>query len=95
MYKIQKNLICEGKKAKTKHSTLCNGYKKRGIQNVNLRHKITSMQCSRVKGLLEDGFHDWKVIPLFLIAKHLGKKFKFQNNININNDILSKFPSFS
>ena len=33
-------------------------------------------------------------MPLFLIGKHLGKNFKFHNNIHINNDILSKFPSF-
>ena len=42
----------------------------------------------------EDDFHDWKIIPLFLIGKHLGKNFKFHNNIDISNDILSKFPSF-
>ena len=50
------------------------------------------MQCSWVKRLFEDDFHDWKVIPLFLIGKHLGKNF--HNNIDISNDILSKFPSF-
>ena len=44
--------------------------------------------------LFEDDFHYWKVIPLFLIGKHLGKNFKFHNNIDISNDILSKFPSF-
>ena len=44
--------------------------------------------------MFEDDFHDWKVIPLFLIGKHLGKNFKFHSNSDINNDILSKFPSF-
>ena len=77
-----------------KHSTLYNGYEKRGTKNVDLRNKITSMQCSWVKRLFEDDFHDWKVIPLFLIGKHLGKNFIFHNNIDISNDILSKFPSF-
>ena len=52
------------------------------------------MQCSWVERLFEDDFHDWKVIPLFLIGKHLGKNFKFHNNIDINNEVLSKFPSF-
>ena len=94
LHKIQKNFIWQGKKAKIKHSTLCNGYEKGGIKNVDLRNKITSMQCSWVKRLFEDDFHDWKVIPLFLIGKHLGKNFKFHNNIDISNDILSKFPSF-
>ena len=94
MHKIQINFIWQEKKAKIKHSTLCNGYEKGGIKNVDLRNKITSIQCSWVKRLFEDDFHDWKVIPLFLIGKHLGKNFKFHNNIDISNDILSKFPSF-
>ena len=94
LHKIQKNFIWQGKKAKIKHSTLCNGYEKGGIKNVDLRNKITSMQCSWIKRLFEDNFHDWKVIPLFLIGKNLGKTFKFHNNADISNDILLKFPSF-
>ena len=46
------------------------------------------MQCSWVKRLFEDDFHNWKVIPLFLIVKHLDKNFKFHNNIDKSNDIL-------
>ena len=94
MYKIQRNFICQGKKAKIKHSTLCNGYENGGLKNADLRNKITSIQCSWVKRLCEDDFHDWKVIPLFLIGKHLDKNFKFHNNIDLSKDILSKFPSF-
>ena len=30
----------------------------------------------------------------FLIGKDLGKNFKFHNNIDISNEILSKFTSF-
>ena len=75
MYKIQENFIWQGRKAKTKHSTLYSDYKKGGIKNVDLRNKITSMHCSSVKGLFEDDFHDWKVI------------FKFHNNIDISHDI--------
>ena len=44
--------------------------------------------------MFEDDFHDRKIISLFLIGKHLGKKFKFHNNIDLSNDILSKLPSF-
>ena len=152
MYKIQRDFIWRGKSAKIKDSTPCNGYEKGGIKNVAFRNKITSTQCSCLKRLFEDNFHDWKVIPLFLIrhfyqdikwinnytakptlpllllllslilllllssslllllllllfslllelipllliGKHLGKNFKFRNNIYINNYILSKFPS--
>ena len=35
MYKIQKNFIWQGKKAKIKHSALCNGYEKGGLKNVD------------------------------------------------------------
>ena len=52
------------------------------------------MQCSWVQRLLEDDFHDWEIILLFLIDKDLGKNFKIHNNLDICNDILSKYPSF-
>ena len=94
LHKIQKNFNWQGEKAKIKHGTLCNGYEIVGIKNVDLRNKMTSMQCSWVKRLFEDDFHDWKIKPLFLIGKHLGKTFKFHNNIVKSNGILSKFPSF-
>ena len=58
MYKIQKNFIWQGKKAKIKQSTLCNGYENGVSKNVDLRNKITSIQCSWVKRLFEDHFHD-------------------------------------
>ena len=94
MYKIQKNFIRQRKKAKIKHSSLCNGYEKGDIKNIDLRNKIKNMQCSWVKRLFEEDFHDWKVILLFLIGEHLGKNPKFHNNIEIYNDIYSKFLSF-
>ena len=87
-------MIWRRKKTKIKHSTLCNGYEKGVIKNVDLRNAITSMQCSGVKRLFKDYFHDWKVIPLFLIGKHLGNNFKFHNNFDIINDLLLKLPSF-
>ena len=52
------------------------------------------MQSPWVKRFFEDDFHDSKVVPLFSIGKHLGKYFKFHNNVDINNDLLSKCPSF-
>ena len=38
------------------------------LKNVELRDKITSMQCSWVKRLVEDELHYWKVMPPFLIG---------------------------
>ena len=71
LYKIQENFIWQGKRAKIKHGTFCNGLENGGIKNVYSRNKITSIQCSLVERLFEDDFHDWKVMPLFLIGKHL------------------------
>ena len=88
LYKIQKTFIWPWEKTKIKHSTLCNDYEKGGFKNIDLKNKITSVQCSRVRRMLQDDFHDWKIIPLFLIGKYLGKNFKFHNNIGINKDIL-------
>ena len=51
LYKIQKSFIWQGKKAKLKHSTLCNDYEKGVMKNVDLRDKIASMLCSWVKRL--------------------------------------------
>ena len=44
--------------------------------------------------MFDDDFYDWKLIALFLIGKHLGKNFKFHNSIDINNELISKCPSF-
>ena len=52
------------------------------------------MKCFWVKRLFEDDFRGWKVIPLFSIGKHLRKNYKFHDNIEINNEILSKFTFF-
>ena len=46
LYKIQKNLIWQGKKAKIKHSNLCNGNEKGGLKNAGFRNKIASIHCS-------------------------------------------------
>ena len=94
MREIQKNVIWQEKKAKVKHSALCNGYEMGGIKNVDLINKVASMQSSLVKRVFGDDLDDWKIIPLFLMGKQLNKKFKFRNNIVISNDILSKFLSF-
>ena len=82
--KYRKSLFGNEKRQKLKYSALCNVYEMGSIRNVDLRNKITSMQCSRVKRLLEDDLHDRKVTPLFLIGKNLSKTFKFHHNIDIN-----------
>ena len=50
---MQKNFIWQGKEAKIKLSTLCNGYENGGLKKFFLRNKITSVQCSLVERLFE------------------------------------------
>ena len=84
-------LTGSGFESSCNHSTFCIIYEKSGIKNVALRSKITSMQWSWVKRLSE---YDFQVLQVFLKGKHLGKNFKFYKNIDMSNEILSKFPSF-
>ena len=56
--------------------------------------KILSLQCSWVKRLYDDSFHDHKVILLFLIKSHLGKSFVFHFNLSIRQKIEKNCPKF-
>ena len=44
-------------------------FKHGGLKNVNIQKKIISLQCSLVRRLYDDSFHEWKLIPLKLIKK--------------------------
>ena len=72
--KIQMEFIWKGKNSKIKNSTLCNDYENGGLKNVDIFSKVVSLQCSWIKRLFDSNFHQWKLIPLYLIRKHLGKK---------------------
>ena len=51
-------------------------------------------QCSWVRRLHVDSFHEWKVIPLKLIKKSFGSHFKFHSNLLSNISCTNDFPSF-
>ena len=72
--KTQKNFIWNGLNPKTKISTINNNYENGGLQNVNIAAKISSLQSSCIKRLFDENFHDWKILPLHIIHKSLGKK---------------------
>ena len=54
---------------KIKHETLCNDYKAGGLKNVDIPSKIIALQCSWIRRLYDNSFHEWKLIPLYLIKK--------------------------
>ena len=83
--KIQQNFIWSGKNSKIKHGTLCNDYENGGLKNVDIESKMISLRCLWVKRLYDESFHEWKVIPNYLITKALGDNFLFHSNLKFNN----------
>ena len=86
--------IWKGKTPNIKISTLCNDYDNGGLKNVDVFSKIVSLQCSWIKRLFDNNFHQWKVIPLYLIRRYLGRNFKFYSNLEVSHSILCTFPRF-
>ena len=80
--------IWKGKNPIIKNSTLCKDYKYGGLKNVE------RLQCSWIKRLFNNNFHQWKLIPLYLIHQYLRKNFKFHSNLEGSHSILCKFPKF-
>ena len=91
---IQKFFIWQNKKVKIRHETLRMDFKNGGLQNVDIKYKIASLQCSWVQRLFDDNVHDWKVIPKFLIHKSFCQKFIFHSNLVFNDALLKNFPPF-
>ena len=94
LIKIQKEFLWGKKKPKIKHETLCNDYENGGKKNVDIFFKIASLQCSWIRRFFDYNFHQWKVIPLTLINKYLGKNFKFHSPLKLDKYSLSKFPNY-
>ena len=46
------------------------------------------------KKLLDENFHDWKLLPLHIIYKSLGKKFVFHSNLKVNKKLTKSFPKY-
>ena len=92
--KIQMEFIWKGKNSKIKNSTLCNDYEYGGLKNVDIFSKVVSLQCSWIKRLFDNNFHQWKLIPLYLIRQYLGNSFNFYSNLEVSHSILCKFSKF-
>ena len=92
--KIQMEFIWKGKNPKIKNSTLCNDYEYGGLKNVDIFSKVVSLQCSWIKRLFDNNFHQWKLIPLYLVCQYFGKSFKFHSNLEVSHSILCKFAKF-
>ena len=78
---------------KIKQESLCNDYKGGGLKNTDILNKIISLQCSWIRRLYDNSFHEWTLIPLFLIKKSFGGFF-FHSNLFFKRKKIKFFPSF-
>ena len=65
------------KNPKIKYSILSNSYEDGGMKSVDLSAKIINLQCSWIKRLFDENFHESKIIPAYLIKTNFCKNFKF------------------
>ena len=79
---------------KNEHTTLCCDYADGGLKSVDIFSKIVSLQCSLVRRLFDNNFHQWKAIPLYLVQKYLCKNFKFHSDLDLKKSRLRNFPKY-
>ena len=53
-----------------------------------------SLQCSWIKKVYDEGFHERKVITLHLNFITFGQNFKFHSNLSYDPEFLTSFPVF-
>ena len=91
---LQKDFLWKNKNPKIKHETLCKDYDKGGLKSVNISSKLVSLQCSWVQKLYDKNFHEWKIIPLYLLNFYLGKNFNFHSNLLVKSSLLKDFTRY-
>ena len=94
---VVKELKTKNKKkiySKTHVKTLSNTFEIGSLKNVDINLKVKSLQCSWVKKLYDENFHEWKIIPLHLIRIKLGQNFKFHSNLSYDTKLFTSVPVF-
>ena len=91
--KIQKAFFLNNS-PKIKHETLCNDYKAGGLKNVDIPNKIIALQCSWIRRIYDNSFHEWNLISQYLIEKSLGTSFKFRSNLLFKSNKTKFFPFY-
>ena len=81
---IQKKFIWNRSTPKIKHSTLCNSFATGDLTNVDINTKIVSLQCSWIKRLYGNSFHEWNLIPLHLIDTAIAPACKFHQDLALS-----------
>ena len=77
------------------NKTISSKFKDGGLKNVDINKNIASLQCSSIKILYNDSFHEWKLISLKLIKKLFGDDLKFYSNLSFNKSYVRIFHDFT
>ena len=91
---IQKNFMWNGKNPKIKHSTFSNSYEDGGLKDVDVFKKVINLQCSLIKEMYDENFHEWKIIHSYLIKTIFCKNFKFHPYPEPSKRSLKNVPNF-
>ena len=78
---MQKSFLWKDSTPKIRNETTCKYYKDGGLKNVDISYKIVSLQCSWIRKLYDNNFHECKLIPLHLIAMSFISKLEFHSNV--------------
>ena len=91
---IQTSFLWNNTSPVIEHKTICKSVREGGLKNVDIRHKLTNLLISWVKRLYDNYFHEWKIIPLYLLKKTFSPSFKFHSNLSCNKSNLKKLLPF-
>ena len=78
---IHGNFLWNQSTPKVKHSTLCDPFSTAGQTNPNINTRIASLQCSWIKRLYDNSFHECKLILVHLINTTITIAFEFHPSI--------------
>ena len=92
--KTQKAFLWKHSTPKIKDETLCRDYKAGGLKNIDISNKIIALQCSWIRTLCDNSFHEWKLILLYLIQKSFSRSFTFYQNLLFKSNKTKFIPSF-
>ena len=90
--KIQNIFIWNRLNPKIKNLTINNKYENSGLKHVNNVAKKISLKSSRSKTFFDGNFLAWKMLPLHIIHKSLGKYFLHHCNFPPNKKLTMIFP---
>ena len=64
------------------------------MKDVDVFTKAISLQCSWIRILYDENFHEWKIIPSYLIKTIFFKNFKFHPCLDPSKRSLKNTPNF-